>query len=59
MKQLYLTDKARQSAIDEIGRQIEVLGNMKSGDLSYIDYRSIVQNLSYLRDVIKAEMQTN
>ena len=56
MKKLYLTDRARESAIKEIGRQIDVLGSMKSDELSYIDYRSIVSNLSLLRDAIKAEM---
>lgn len=57
MKKLYFTDKARQSAIDEIARQIEVLGNIKSGDFSYLDYRAIIKNLNDLRDIIKAEMQ--
>jgi hypothetical protein len=58
MKKMYFTDKARESAIEEIGRQIDVLGSIKSGDLSYCDYRAIVKNLSQLRDAIKAEMES-
>ena len=53
---LYLTDKARESAIDEISRQISVLGGVKSGELSYSDYRAISKSLSRLRDVLRAEM---
>ena len=53
---LYLTNKARESAIEEITRQIDVLGGVKSGELPYYDYRAIVKSLSQLRYVLRAEM---
>lgn len=57
MKKLYLTNEARENAISEITREIEVLGAIKSDDLSYLDYRRITDNLSKLREMIKAEME--
>lgn len=56
---LYFTNQARESAIKEIERQIEVLGHIRSGDLSYLDYRAIIKNLNRLKDCIKAEMDNN
>lgn len=53
---LYYTNKARQSHIDEITRLIDVLGNLKSEDFYYTDYRRLVGYLSDLRDLIKAEI---
>ena len=52
---IYLTNKARENAIKEISRQISVLGGVKSGELSYCDYRAIVKSLSLLRDVLGAD----
>ena len=57
MTKLYLTNKARESAIEEIGRQIDVLMATTSEQMGYIDCRSIIQNLSILRDVIENEIK--
>lgn len=57
MKKFYMTNEARENAIAEIGRQIEVLGSIKSDDLSYLDYRAIIKNLSELRDAIRREIE--
>lgn len=56
MKKFYQTNRARESAINEITRQIDVLMSMKNSDLSYGDCRAIVQNLIDLRDAIKKEI---
>ena len=53
---VYLTNKARVNAIKEISRQISALGGVKSGELSYYDYRAIVKSLSLLQDVLGADM---
>lgn len=57
MKNLYFTNKARESAIKEIDRLINVLGDLKSGEFGYIDYRSTVKHLNQLKDVIKSEIK--
>lgn len=56
MVKLYMSDVARQNAIDEITRQIDAVGKIKSDELSYTNYRAIVKSLSDLRAVIKNEM---
>jgi hypothetical protein len=53
---MYYTNKARNSHIEEITRIIDVLGNIKNDELSYIDYRRTVEYLATLRDMIKAEI---
>lgn len=57
MKKLYLTNKARESAIKEITRQIDVLMSMRTSELGYVDCRAIVKNLCDLRDVIENEIK--
>ena len=55
-RRLYHTDQARASAISEIKRLIEVLGHIKSGDLSYADYRGLIKFLADHKDAIEREM---
>ena len=56
MKKFYQTNKARESAIEEITRQIDVLMSMKTSELDYGDCRAIVKNLCDLREAIEKEM---
>lgn len=56
MKKFYQTNKARESAIKEITRQIDVLMSMKTSELDYGDCRAIVKNLCDLREAIEKEM---
>lgn len=57
MKKQYLTNEARLSAIEEIEKLINRLGNVKAADLDYISYREIVQYLCNYKEVIKEEME--
>lgn len=53
---LYLTNKARESHIEEITRLIDVLGHITSGELTYIDYRRLIGYLADHRNLIIAEV---
>ena len=55
-RRLYHTDQARANAISEIKRLVEVLGHIKSGDLSYTDYRGLIKFLADHKDAIEREM---
>lgn len=55
---LYQTDKARISAVQEIERLIDVLGHMTAEQLSYGDYRQLVQFLADHKDTINCEMSS-
>lgn len=55
MSRLYYTHEARMSKIEEIKKQIETLGHLPNGELSYLDYRAITQNLNMLKDAIEYE----
>lgn len=56
-RKYYLTNEARERAIKEITRQIDVLMSMKTGELSYCDCRAIVRNLCNLREAIQREIK--
>ena len=56
-RKFYLTNKARESAIEEIARQIDVLMSMKTSELNYSDCRAIVKNLFDLREAIQREIE--
>lgn len=53
---LFYTDRARLKAIDEIKRLIAALGQVKSGDLPYTDYKGIVRFLTEHINVIESEL---
>ena len=53
---LYYTNHLRKHHIDEITRLIDVLGSIKSDELSYLDYRRTIAYLAELRNEIVAEM---
>lgn len=53
---LAYTNKARESHINNITRLIEVLGQTTSKELSYGDYREIVNYLSAIRDMYNNEL---
>lgn len=52
---MYYDAKARASAIDDIKKCIDVLGGIKSSELSYLDYRAITKYLNMLIDEIEKE----
>jgi hypothetical protein len=56
-RKFYLTNEARESAIKEITRQIDVLLSMKTSELGYCDCRAIVKNLCDLREAIQREIE--
>lgn len=56
---LYLTNKARESHIEEITRLIDVLGHITSDKLTYIDYRQLIGYLADHRDLIIAEITSD
>ena len=56
-RKFYLTNEARKSAINDIGKQIDVILSTTSAELDYVTARRIVDNLSILRDAIKREMK--
>lgn len=58
-KKFYLTNEARESAINEITRQIDVLMSMKTSELGYNDCLSIVKNLCELREAIQIEIENS
>lgn len=52
---MYYNAKARASAIDDIRKCIDVLGNVKNSELSYLDYRAITKYLNMLINEIEKE----
>lgn len=56
-RKFYLTNEARKSAINDIGKQIDAILSTTSAELDYVTARRIVDNLSILRDAIKREMK--
>ena len=58
MDKLYLTDNARQSAIDDIWESIHAIMNTPVDALGgYVRAHAIVQSLAKLQDVIYAEAE--
>ena len=56
-RKFYLTNEARKSAINDIGKQIDAILSTTSAEFDYVTARRIVDNLSMLRDAIKREME--
>lgn len=56
-RKFYLTNEARESAINDIGKQIDAILSTTNAELDYVTARRIVDNLSMLRDAIKREME--
>ena len=56
-RKFYLTNEARENAINDIGKQIDAILSTTNAELDYVTARRIVDNLSMLRDAIKGEME--
>ena len=56
-RKFYLTNEARKSAINDIGKQIDAILSTTSAELDYVTARKIVDNLSMLRDAINREIK--
>ena len=56
-RKFYLTNEARENAINDIGKQIDAILSTTNAELDYVTARRIVDNLSMLRDAIKREME--
>lgn len=52
---IYYTDKARETAQENIERLVKVVMEMKSSELSFIDALDICSYLNTLKDEIKKE----
>lgn len=57
MKKIYYSDKARQSAIEEIQAQIGSVMSLKQSEMSYSTALGICKNLIKLADVIYDEVE--
>lgn len=52
---IYYTDKARDTATENIERLVKVIMGMKSSELSFIDALDICSYLNTLKDEIEKE----
>ena len=57
MKNIYLTDKARKIAIENIWTEIDAVMNLKQSEMNHSTAKQIISDLNTLADLIYNEVE--